>query len=44
MGHVMVTVEMRDAYGTSFRAVRGRLRTSRVGFDVRAELRGVLKK
>jgi len=36
MEHVMITVEMRNAYGTSFRAVSDRLRVARVGFDVRA--------
>ena len=40
----MVTVEMRNANGTSFRAVSDRIRMSRVGFDVRAELRVFLKK
>jgi hypothetical protein len=42
MEYVMITVEMRDAYGTSFRAVSDRLRIARVGFDVKAELRGFL--
>jgi len=39
-----MTVEMRNAYGTSFKAVSDRLLMSRVGFDVRAGLRGFLKK
>jgi hypothetical protein len=44
MEHVMITMEMRNAYGTSFRALSDRLLKARVGFDVRAELRGFLKK
>jgi hypothetical protein len=44
MEHVVTTVEMRDAYGTSFRTVSDRLLMARVGFDVRGELRGFLKK
>jgi hypothetical protein len=44
MEHVVLAVEMRYAYGTSFRALSDRLLTARVEFDVRAELRGFLKK
>jgi hypothetical protein len=44
MEHVMIKVEMRNAYGTSFTAVSDRLRMVKVGFDVRAEQRGFLKK
>jgi hypothetical protein len=43
MEHVMIIVEMRKGYGTFSRALSDRLRMARVGFHVRAELRGFLK-